>query len=67
MIAAQDLSEPFDASISSDHLARGGWRIDQYACIDNWVEEGDVDKWEGRWSDHRAVRVTISRPPMQSV
>ncbi|KAL1411634.1 hypothetical protein Q8F55_002598 [Vanrija albida] len=41
--------------------ARGGWQFSQYAVVDNWVEEGDADGWEGRWSDHRAVRVTISK------
>lgn len=39
--------------------ARGGWKVVRHACIDNWVEEGDIDGWTGRWSDHRAVRVTI--------
>lgn len=41
--------------------ARGGYKFTQYAVVDNWVEEGDVDGFEGRWSDHRAVRVTISK------
>ncbi|TXT15031.1 uncharacterized protein COLE_01224 [Cutaneotrichosporon oleaginosum] len=41
------------------HVARGGWVFTQYACIDNWVEEGDADGWQGRWSDHRAVRATL--------
>jgi hypothetical protein len=40
---------------------RGGWRAVKYACIDNWIEEGDVDGWVGRWSDHRAVRVVLAR------
>ncbi|WWC60333.1 uncharacterized protein I303_102904 [Kwoniella dejecticola CBS 10117] len=40
--------------------ARGGWKIQNYACIDNFVE-GDSAGWTGRWSDHRAVRVSISR------
>lgn len=39
--------------------ARGGWKFTQYAVLDNWVEEGDHDGFEGRWSDHRAVKVTI--------
>jgi hypothetical protein len=42
-------------------VGRGGWRVGRYACIDNWVEEGDVDGWEGRWSDHRIVRVELER------
>lgn len=41
--------------------ARGGWKATQYAVIDNWVEGGDSFGWEGRWSDHRAVRATISK------
>lgn len=40
-------------------LGRGGWSFTQYAVIDNWVEEGDESGWEGRWSDHRAVRATL--------
>ncbi|OXM76596.1 endonuclease/exonuclease/phosphatase [Cryptococcus neoformans Bt63] len=40
--------------------SRGGWMIVRYACVDNWVE-GDVEGWNGRWSDHRAVRVTIAK------
>ncbi|KAK8861652.1 hypothetical protein IAR55_002475 [Kwoniella newhampshirensis] len=39
---------------------RGGWEAAKYACLDNFVE-GDHEGWTGRWSDHRAVRVTISR------
>lgn len=42
-------------------VGRGGWEVTRYACVDNWVEEGDVNGWQGRWSDHRAVRATISR------
>ncbi|WVW80174.1 hypothetical protein I302_102151 [Kwoniella bestiolae CBS 10118] len=41
-------------------ISRGGWKVDRYACFDNFVE-GDVEGWTGRWSDHRAVRVRISR------
>ncbi|WRT65727.1 uncharacterized protein IL334_002675 [Kwoniella shivajii] len=37
---------------------RGEWEVDRYACLDNFVD-GDVKGWKGRWSDHRAVRVTI--------
>lgn len=40
--------------------ARGGWTIVRYACVDNWVE-ADAEGWNGRWSDHRAVRVTIAK------
>ena len=40
---------------------RGGWTFTRYGCIDNRVEEGDVDGWTGRWSDHRAVRVTVEK------
>lgn len=40
--------------------ARGGWKCTQHAVIDNWIEEGDSFGWTGRWSDHRAVRATIS-------
>ena len=40
---------------------RGGWQVARYACIDNWVEEHDSDGWQGRWSDHRAVKVRIDK------
>ncbi|WVQ93459.1 hypothetical protein IAU59_000533 [Kwoniella sp. CBS 9459] len=39
---------------------RGGWAVTRYACLDNFVE-GDHQGWTGRWSDHRAVRVTLSQ------
>jgi hypothetical protein len=39
----------------------GKWTVERYACIDNWVEEGDSSGWQGRWSDHRAVRVKMVR------
>lgn len=45
---------------TDDHL-RGDYQVTRYACIDNWIEEADVDGWTGRWSDHRAVRITIER------
>lgn len=45
----------------ADAHLRGGYQVDRYACIDNWIEEGDVDGWTGRWSDHRAVKITIER------
>ncbi|WVR03797.1 hypothetical protein IAU60_000792 [Kwoniella sp. DSM 27419] len=35
------------------------WHVMRYACLDNFVEH-DALGWTGRWSDHRAVRVTIS-------
>jgi hypothetical protein len=60
-------SDPGQASSSVDEAVddggdlRGGWSIAKYACIDNWIEEGDIDGWTGRWSDHRAVRITIRR------
>ncbi|GMK55601.1 hypothetical protein CspeluHIS016_0206570 [Cutaneotrichosporon spelunceum] len=41
-------------------VARGGWVFTQYACLDNWIEEGDIDGWRGRWSDHRAVKATLA-------
>jgi hypothetical protein len=53
MIARSDLT--------SESAARGGWTTERYACVDNWIEEGDVDGWVGRWSDHRAVKVVLSR------
>ncbi|WWC68613.1 uncharacterized protein I206_102543 [Kwoniella pini CBS 10737] len=40
--------------------ARGGWKVDKYACLDNFIE-GDSDGWKGRWSDHRVVRISISK------
>ena len=42
---------------------RGDWKMIRYAVIDNFIEEGDETGWFGRWSDHRAVRVTIQRDP----
>lgn len=50
-----------DSTATEDHSgkARGGWQATRFAVIDNFVED-DMDGWEGRWSDHRAVRVTIS-------
>lgn len=42
-------------------VGRGGWAFTQFACVDNWVEGGDIDGWQGRWSDHRAVRATIAQ------
>ncbi|WVF65820.1 hypothetical protein IAT40_000557 [Kwoniella sp. CBS 6097] len=41
-------------------IGRGGWEVIRYACLDNFVE-GDSEGWTGRWSDHRAVRVTLER------
>lgn len=41
-------------------MARGGWQTTRYAVIDNFVEN-DIDGWEGRWSDHRAVRASLQR------
>ncbi|WOO80679.1 uncharacterized protein LOC62_03G004202 [Vanrija pseudolonga] len=49
------------AAADGGDSARGGYSFSQYAVVDNWVEEGDVDGFEGRWSDHRAVRVTITK------
>lgn len=40
---------------------RGGFTVVRYGVVDNWLEEGDATGWYGRWSDHRAVRVTIER------
>lgn len=60
----QDADEPELASRDvavGGSKGRGGWWFRQYACVDNWIEEGDVMGWQGRWSDHRAVRVTVSR------
>jgi len=57
MIAAAGSPE----GVEQIRIGRGGWRTARYACIDNWVEEGDVDGWVGRWSDHRAVRVVLER------
>ena len=50
-----------DTKSGDSDKIRGGWHFTRYGCIDNWVEEGDVDGWTGRWSDHRAVRVTVER------
>lgn len=37
---------------------RGRWGATKYACLDNHVEQ-DESGWQGRWSDHRAVRVKL--------
>ena len=60
MLASASLAT--DDAVAAERVrARGGWEVGQYACVDNWVEEGDAEGWQGRWSDHRAVRVTIRR------
>lgn len=41
--------------------ARGGWKCTHFAVVDNWIEGGDSFGWTGRWSDHRAVRATLSQ------
>ncbi|WVQ78782.1 hypothetical protein IAT38_000873 [Cryptococcus sp. DSM 104549] len=49
-----------DVDGATGGAGRGGWEITGYACLENWVE-GDCEGWNGRWSDHRAVRATIAR------
>lgn len=63
MLAAEREPRKYTVGTAVDHgdRSRGGWAVLRYACIDNWIEEGDVTGWQGRWSDHRAVRVTIQR------
>ncbi len=65
MLAAEHepIAESQDVSLAvfDRDATRGGWRFVRYAVIDNWVEEGDVSGWQGRWSDHRAVRVTVAQ------
>lgn len=53
-------ADSLDGSEEAIHL-RGRFSVTGYAVIDNWIEEGDVDGWTGRWSDHRAVKITIER------
>lgn len=43
---------------SALQVARTGWTGVRYACLDNYIER-DESGWQGRWSDHRAVRVTL--------
>lgn len=38
----------------------GGWRAKRYQVIENVIRQGGKDV-EERWSDHRAVKVTIER------
>ncbi|ODN86564.1 endonuclease/exonuclease/phosphatase [Cryptococcus wingfieldii CBS 7118] len=40
--------------------ARGGWEVSRFGVVENYVE-GDVDGFNARWSDHRAVRATIAK------
>ena len=61
IMLASALTPRNDAAAGERVEGRGGWEVGQYACVDNWLEEGDADGWQGRWSDHRAVRVTIRR------
>ena len=51
MLARRELGE---------EVARGGWKVAKYACVDNFVD-GDSVGWVGRWSDHRAVRVVLNK------
>lgn len=60
-VEARSASGSVSETSSASSAGRGGWSFTQYAVIDNWVEDGDADGWEGRWSDHRAVKVTIER------
>lgn len=41
-------------------LGKGDWDVSRFGVVDNWIE-GGVDRWTGRWSDHRLVRATIKR------
>ncbi|ORY22513.1 Endonuclease/exonuclease/phosphatase [Naematelia encephala] len=63
MLASSRSPEDIKNSMEDERkqVGRGGWTVSQYACVDNWVEGGDVDEWQGRWSDHRAVRATLER------
>jgi hypothetical protein len=41
---------------------RGGWQVRKHGVIDNLVGgKGDESGWVGRWSDHRAVGVELTR------
>ncbi|WWC87916.1 uncharacterized protein L201_002816 [Kwoniella dendrophila CBS 6074] len=57
--AGRHQNQDEDADLKSGK-GRAGWKITRYACLDNYVED-DIEGWKGRWSDHRAVRVSISR------
>ena len=52
---------PSEDAVEGEVSGRGGWQVTRYACLDNWVEEGDATGWSGRWSDHRAVKVVLEK------
>jgi hypothetical protein len=49
-----------ETASKEEPVGRGSWEVARYACVDNFVEE-DARGWSGRWSDHRAVRVSFER------
>lgn len=44
----------------NENLGKGDWQVSRFGVVDNWIE-GGVDRWTGRWSDHRLVRATLKR------
>lgn len=50
-----------DGVVKGGEKGVGGWVATKYAVIENHVEDGDETGWKGRWSDHRILRVEISR------
>lgn len=49
-----------DKGRGREELGKGDWEVARFGVVDNWIE-GGVDKWTGRWSDHRLVRSTLKR------
>lgn len=43
-----------------ESVGKGDWEVSRFGVVDNWIE-GGVDRWTGRWSDHRLVRATLKR------
>lgn len=59
MIAKSD--EGSSGSVKGrEEVGKGDWEVSRFGVVDNWIE-GGVDRWTGRWSDHRLVRSTLQR------
>lgn len=61
MIAADDRDQDKGGGHGRKAQARDGWEAVRYLCLDNCFEGKDASGWQGRWSDHRAVRVALKR------
>jgi hypothetical protein len=57
MIAKSDTATQ---SKGGEEVGKGDWEVARFGVVDNWIE-GGVDRWTGRWSDHRLVRSTLRR------